>query len=108
MPNRSDAPVPVAFPTRNAVRKLKLELSARIGEELTYDDVVLLLLDDHDAIDRIEDMILSVIESLVDDAGGCMTSLPAVDKATMPIKDVISLLNDLKAVIEGDGEDVRD
>jgi hypothetical protein len=100
MPSRSDAPVPVAFSTRNAVRKLKLGLSARICEELTYDDVVHLLLDDHDAIEQIEDTILAAIESF--------SAAKAEGMASLPIGDVLWFLGELKAAIEGDGEDVGD
>lgn len=97
MASRSDAPLPIAFSSRNAIRKLKLELSARIGEALTYDDVLLLLLEEHDNIDRIEDMILAAVESFSEAEAEGMTSLP--------IGDVLGFLGELKAEIEWDGEE---
>lgn len=102
---RSGAQLSVSPLTHADIDEMRRDMQAEYRRDVTQDEVVRALMDDSHRLGNIEDMILAAIESLVDDAGGCMTSLPAMDKATMLIKDVIKLLSELKAEIEGEGEE---
>lgn len=94
MASRSNAPLTISFNSRNAIRKLKMELSARNVPPLTYDDVIRLLLEDHDVLARIDDMILAAIESFSEAEAEGMTSIS--------ISDVLGVMGELKAAMDGE------
>jgi hypothetical protein len=102
---RSGAQLSVSPLTHSDIDAMRRDMQAGIRRDVTQDEVVRALMEDSRRLGNVDDLILAAIESLVDDAGGCMTSLPAMDKATMLIKDVISLLSELKAEIEGEVEE---
>ena len=102
---RSGAQLSVSPQTHADIDEMRLDMQAELRRDVTQDEVVRALMDDSHRLGNVDDMVLAAIESLVDDAGGCMTSLPARDKATIPIKDVIHLLSELKAEIEGEVEE---
>ncbi|MFA5379650.1 MAG: hypothetical protein WC455_28085 [Dehalococcoidia bacterium] len=80
-----------------AITDLKLDISAEIREDITMGEVIRRLIDDSHRLGNVEDMILAAIESFSEAEADGMTSLP--------IGDVLGFLGELKAEIEGDGED---
>jgi hypothetical protein len=79
-----------------AIADLKLDISAEIREDITMGGVISRLIDDSKRLGTVDDMILAAIESFSEAEAEGMTSLP--------IGDVLGLLGELKAEIEGEGD----
>jgi hypothetical protein len=80
-----------------AIADLKLDISAEIREDITMGEVIRRLIDDRRRLGNVDDMILAAVESFSEAEADGMTSLP--------IGDVLGFLGELKAEIEGDGDD---
>ena len=80
-----------------AIADLKLDISAEIREDITMGEVIRRLIDDRRRLGNVDDMILAAVESFSEAEADGMTSLP--------IGDVLGFLAELKAEIEGEGEE---
>lgn len=89
--------IEVKSEVHKAIVDLRLDISAEIRKSITMGEVIRRLIDDSNRLGTIDDMILAAIESFSEAEAEGMTSLP--------IGDVLGVLGDLKAEIEGAGED---
>ena len=91
--------IEVSQETRARIAEIRRRASAAEGRQVRNDEIVAGLIDDRAVLARMGTMIDEAIESLVDDAGGCMASMPALDAAKVPLRAACKALGDLKAVI---------
>ena len=96
-PRRSGAQLSVSPPTHADIDEMRRDMQAEFRRDVTQDEVVRALMDDSHRLGNVDDMILAAIESWSEAKAEGMTSLP--------IGDVLGFLGELKAEIEGDGEE---
>lgn len=94
---RSGAQLSVSPQTHADIDEMRRDMQAELRRDVTQDEVVRAMMDDSHRLGTIDDMILAAIESFSEAEAEGMTSLP--------IGDVLGVLGDLKAEIEGAGED---
>lgn len=94
---RSGAQLSVSPQTHTDIDEMRRDMQASFRRDVTQDEVVRALIDDSHRLGNVEDMILAAIESFSEAESEGMTSLP--------VGDVLGFLGELKAEIEGDGEE---
>ena len=94
---RSGAQLSVRPLTHADIDEMRRDMQAEYRRDVTQDDVVRALMDDSHRLGNVDDMILAAVESFSEAEAEGMTSLP--------IGDVLGFLGELKAEIEGDGDD---
>ena len=91
--------IEVSQETRARIAEIRRRASADEGRQVTNDEIVARLIEDYEVLGHMGGKIDAAIESLVDDAGGCMASMPALSKATVPLQAACKALEGLKAEI---------
>mgnify|MGYP001152849227 CR=1 FL=1 len=94
---RSGAQLSVSLQTHADIDEMRRDMQAEFRRDVTQDEVVRALMDDSHRLGNIDDMILAAVESFLEAEADGMTSLP--------IRDVLGFLGELKAEIEEEGED---